>query len=153
MPDDTVRLAIHRSKANKTSGLPEFVFLQAEPHDVLNGYNCLRAYWTDHALHNFHAHQPLFPALPNKDTPFSVSEYRQFLESALTRLGYTHTDYSPHSLRSGGATDLFTRHFLPPKDVQQLGRWASDAFWIYLRDNPHVQGVQIAAALAKIINI
>jgi hypothetical protein len=39
------------------------------------------------------------------------------------------------SLRAGGATSL-AKNGVPPSIIQAIGRWASDAFKIYIRKNP-----------------
>jgi hypothetical protein len=45
------------------------------------------------------------------------------------------SDVAGHSLRSGGATAL-AEAGVPPHLVQAIGRWASDAFQIYIRKHP-----------------
>lgn len=42
---------------------------------------------------------------------------------------------SGHSMRSGGAT-TFAQAGLPLEHIQDMGRWSSDAFKIYVRDHP-----------------
>jgi hypothetical protein len=44
-------------------------------------------------------------------------------------------DVAGHSLRSGGAT-FFAAAGWPDERIQALGRWSSDAFKIYIRQNP-----------------
>jgi hypothetical protein len=45
------------------------------------------------------------------------------------------SDVAGHSLRSGGATAL-AEAGVPPHLIQAIGRWASDAFQIYIRKHP-----------------
>jgi len=45
------------------------------------------------------------------------------------------SDVGGHSLRSGGATAL-AEAGVPPHIIQAIGRWASDAFQIYIRKHP-----------------
>jgi hypothetical protein len=45
------------------------------------------------------------------------------------------SDISGHSLRAGGATAL-AKAGVPLATIQALGRWASDAFQIYIRHHP-----------------
>jgi hypothetical protein len=48
---------------------------------------------------------------------------------------YFPTDVAGQSLRAGGATSL-AEAGVPPNVIQAIGRWASDAFQIYIRKNP-----------------
>ena len=38
-------------------------------------------------------------------------------------------------MRAGGATSL-AEHGVPPSLIQLIGRWSSDAFFIYIRKSP-----------------
>lgn len=54
----------------------------------------------------------------------------------ITRLKqYFPHDVAGQSLRAGGATSL-AEAGVPPNVIQAIGRWASDAFQIYIRKNP-----------------
>lgn len=53
---------------------------------------------------------------------------------------------TPHSLRAGATTEAFL-HDLPQQEIQQLGRWKSDAYKAYIRPSIPVQA-QTAAKLA-----
>ena len=44
-------------------------------------------------------------------------------------------DVAGHSMRAGGATSL-AEHGVSPAIIQASGRWASDAFLVYIRKNP-----------------
>jgi hypothetical protein len=44
-------------------------------------------------------------------------------------------DVAGHSLRAGGATAL-AEAGIPPHIIQAIGRWASAAFQIYIRQHP-----------------
>jgi hypothetical protein len=48
---------------------------------------------------------------------------------------FFNTDTAGQSLRAGGATSL-AENGVPPSIIQAIGRWASDAFKIYIRKNP-----------------
>jgi hypothetical protein len=48
---------------------------------------------------------------------------------------YFPRDVAGQSLRAGGATSL-AEAGVPPNVIQAIGRWASDAFQIYIRKNP-----------------
>ena len=54
----------------------------------------------------------------------------------ITRLRlFFQDDISGHSMRAGGATSL-AEHGVSPAIIQASGRWASDAFLVYIRKNP-----------------
>jgi hypothetical protein len=55
-------------------------------------------------------------------------------------------DVAGQSMRAGGATAL-AEHGVPPSIIQACGRWASEAFLIYIRKNPTLlQGLLFAHA-------
>ncbi|KAJ3496719.1 hypothetical protein NLJ89_g10445 [Agrocybe chaxingu] len=56
---------------------------------------------------------------------FFIKRLRQFFAN----------DVAGQSMRAGGATAL-AEHGVPPSIIQASGRWASDAFLIYIRKNP-----------------
>jgi hypothetical protein len=58
---------------------------------------------------------------------------RQFFISRLHR--YFEKDIAGQSMRAGGATSL-AEHGVPPSLIQFMGRWSSDAFFIYIRKSP-----------------
>lgn len=145
---DCVRLRIQNSKANKLSGRPEYVFVYPNQWQLC-GFTALRAYWQRmqfNTAQDHHAH--LFPsAAPN--TPIPKQAWVNYIRSQLARLGFNPTEYSGHSFRSGGATDLWlsgTR----PRVIQKYGRWLSDAFWLYIRDNPAVNAQEVSAAFSRL---
>lgn len=56
---------------------------------------------------------------------FFINRLRLFFDNTI----------SGQSMRAGGATAL-AEHGVPPHIIQACGRWASDAFLIYIRKNP-----------------
>ena len=58
---------------------------------------------------------------------------RNFFISRLRR--YFEKDIAGQSMRAGGATSL-AEHGVPPSLIQFMGRWSSDAFFIYIRKSP-----------------
>ena len=53
----------------------------------------------------------------------------------LVEVSHNHNNqYSGHSFRAGGATDLFEGD-APPRVIQLAGRWKSDAYWLNVRDD------------------
>ena len=54
------------------------------------------------------------------------------VKGATQSIGLPDEDYSGHSLRAGGATDLFVAR-VPYYSIQRMGRWTSDASLVYYR--------------------
>ena len=68
--------------------------------------------------------------------PISRSTLAEFMQQSLRSAGLEHSNFSPHSLRAGSATDAAGLG-LPDSSIQQLGRWKSSAYRAYLRpDHP-----------------
>ena len=62
-------------------------------------------------------------SVPTRD--FFISRLRRFFDR----------DTAGQSMRAGGATSL-AEHGVPPSLIQLIGRWSSDAFFIYIRKSP-----------------
>lgn len=56
---------------------------------------------------------------------FFITRLRHFFDN----------DVAGQSMRAGGATSL-AEHGVPPSLIQFIGRWSSDAFFIYIRKSP-----------------
>lgn len=56
-------------------------------------------------------------------------------------------DYSGHSFRAGGATDLFEGG-APPRIIQLTGRWRSDAYLLYIRDHWYSRAQHVSRAFS-----
>ena len=69
---------------------------------------------------------------------------RQAIKAAVRSIGLNPRLFSGHSLRAGGATDLFALR-VPYGIIKRLGRWKSEAFLIYYRDEADVQHAVFAA--------
>ncbi|CEQ43198.1 SPOSA6832_05127, partial [Sporobolomyces salmonicolor] len=83
--------------------------------------------------------------LPNFPFLFATSSGKVPLPSFLTsRLPRFAPGVTGHGLRAGGATYLASRG-VRPDVIQRLGRWTSETWTIYIRDNP-----ALAAAIQRI---
>jgi integrase len=69
----------------------------------------------------------------SKSPCLSHAWLRRRIKLAVSRLGLDHALYSCHSLRAGGATDLFAAR-VPYPMIKRMGRWKSDVCLIYYRD-------------------
>ena len=152
---DAFDLTIHKSKCNKT-GPPEVIFLQSYPApQYLSAAVVVRRYLSAVELvfgvnlATLPPSTPLFPA--DWRTPaiaLSKPIFVDQLRAMLLRAGFPAAEYSGHSFRSGGATDLYhagCRPFI----IQRLGRWITDAWQIYIRDRLFAQRAETAAAFAR----
>ena len=77
--------------------------------------------------------------------PVSKKWYEHQLANMLHRLGLDSSQYSVHSLRAGGATDLFNAG-TPIAQIQHYGRWATLTALIYYRDRLGYVGFNCAMA-------
>ena len=59
------------------------------------------------------------------------------IKAVTLKIGLPADDYSGHSLRAGGATDLFVAR-VPYYIIQRKGRWSSDAALVYYRHEEDV---------------
>ncbi len=71
-------------------------------------------------------------------TTMSASVFRRMIKREVQILGLNPTHYSGHSLRAGGATDLFLAR-VPYYLIKKMGRWKSDSAMIYHRDDEDVE--------------
>ena len=92
-----------------------------------------------------HPSRPLF--IYSNGSPLTYPKLLVFIKTVAVRLGLNPGCYSPHSLRSGSATDAATlgasSHY-----IQALGRWRSSAYMTYLRPGPQHQ-INISKFLAS----
>jgi len=93
----------------------------------------------------------LFPARPGSRASAPATRKRQFVsrvQDLLAAAGFVSAEFSGHSFRSGGATDLWAAG-VDPRSIQLQGRWRSDAFWLYVRDNPAEHASRVRAAFSS----
>jgi hypothetical protein len=67
----------------------------------------------------------------------STSQLRRLIKNATGKVGLNSKEFSNHSLRAGGATDLFRCGVYYPT-IKKFGRWKSDCALIYYRDDEGV---------------
>lgn len=147
----SVTVVVHYSKAHKRVDKPEEVVIV--DYGPSSAVAWLRQYWRVMQLDQYPPAYPLWPLVDNKDSihPTSPTSKATFIRRAralLTRAGYPAHEYSGHSYRSGGATDLWASHKCRPLTIKLHGRWRSDAWRLYIRDNPNERAEEVAQALA-----
>ena len=81
----------------------------------------------------------------------SPSWLRSRIKKVAVYLGLNIADYSGHSLRAGGATDLFIKR-VPYYHIKKIGRWKSDAALLYYRSDEDVYEV-VQRAFGKLAGL
>lgn len=154
-----VCVLICNSKANKR-GAPEKVFLYEASDGSLSPHSVLAAYWDKHHLGQApRASMRVFPKATSggrgafySHKPFVKDHLIKYLRQQLATLRVRDSaSYTGHSFRSGGATDLF-QGGLDVRTIKLIGRWASDAVWIYIRTQPEQYQESVTKAFLKIKN-
>ena len=148
----SVTVIIHMSKANKT-GPPERVILSDFGESSAVAF--LRQY-VDIMRKGFPitpSTQPLWPFISDQGniswaTATTKANFVSLARQLLSKAGYPAQSYSGHSYRSGGATDLWDSQRCRPLTIKLHGRWKSDAYLLYIRDNPHRTAAEVTQALA-----
>jgi hypothetical protein len=75
-----------------------------------------------------------------KEKTWSKQWFRQRVKRSVAMIGLDPEQYSGHSFRAGGATELFVRR-VPYHIIKKFGRWKSDAAMLYYRDQDDVNRV------------
>ena len=70
----------------------------------------------------------------------NVDWFRKFIKKMVSLIGFNPIFFSGHSLRAGGATDLFVAK-VPYPIIKKAGRWKLDAALLYYRDEDDVAKV------------
>jgi integrase len=146
-------ITIHRSKTERKGG-PRYLFFKKNGHPevcpvvlMLKWFNKMNL-WKSNDLH-------LFPSIKRYGFDFrkSVSGdwIRKRIKEAVSSLGLNPQDYSGHSLRSGGATDLFASG-VPYYAIKKRGHWTSDAALLYYRDSLSAD-VMVFNAFADLVKV
>jgi hypothetical protein len=144
-------ITLHYSKAHKKVDEPERVIIT--DYGPTSGVAFLREYFKVMGLDSKAPAYPLWPFiddLGNISWSIATSKYK-FIERSrylLARAGYPANQYAGHSYRSGGATDLWESQRVRPLTLKLHGRWKSEAYRLYIRDNPHKTAQEVAHAMA-----
>ena len=90
--------------------------------------------WTQHSTH-------IFPSARGDvfyfNKTMSQDCLRHIIALRTNSIGLDPSKYSGHSMRAGGATDLFIMR-VPYYIIKKMGRWVSDAALVYYRDDDDV---------------
>lgn len=133
-----ISLRLYRSKTYQT-GAGFNVSIDDFDHPF-SAVNLLRDWWRVGGF----AHRPqsfLFPAIVGcvivYSQPMSGDYLRRLIKSCVAGIGLNPARFSGHSLRAGGATDLFAA-CVPYWVIKKMGRWKSDAALKYYRSEEDV---------------
>lgn len=155
-----VRWSKHNTRANidlyRTkrcrSGNGESVLIQDYGYD--SGCNLLSEWFTIMDIWD----QPdayVFPQFDDRSKKFcfeaftTTDKMRKIIKEFVTTIGLLPSQFSGHSMRAGGATDLF-RQGVPYATVKKFGRWKSDAALLYFRDEREASNM-VMEAFARIL--
>ena len=147
-----VTIIVHNSKAHKKGPAEHVTITDYGPS---SGTAFLRTYVETMQFVQRPAALPLWPiinlagavqwrtATPKKD-------FIDLIQTFIAEAGLPAKLYSGHSFRSGGATDLWASNLCRPNTIRLYGRWKSDAFWLYIRDNPTLRSMEVASAFGSL---
>lgn len=141
----TIRLGptkAHQSGVGETVVISDF----AGP----SAYKLLTIWFNKYKMHNqndwYVFPMPFYSstgaAMMDFSQPASQKWFSKAVAKAVTLLGRNANEYSGHSFRAGGTTDLFAVGIPYPK-IKSYGRWKSDAALVYYRDQ-----IEISTAVA-----
>ena len=144
----SVRVEIERSKINR-SGDSEFVDLF--DYGPYSAVALLRRWFSLHLLLK-DTESRVLPAIRYGKLDFSKNPsynwWRKTIKKVCRNIGLEEKYYSGHSLRAGGATDLFVCR-VPYYIIKKMGRWKSEAAMLYYRCDEDVRK-EVAAAFTKL---
>ena len=144
-------IAIHGSKAHKRVHEPERITIT--DYGQSSGVAYLREYFRAMRLDEKAPAFPLWPLTEHNgeikwNVPLSKQEFIKRARVLLAKAGYPPLQYAGHSYRSGGTTDLWDSNRCRPLTIKLHGRWKSDAYRLYIRDNPAKTAEEVANAMA-----
>lgn len=136
----SVTIQLHRTKVHRSGG-PQFVTLR--DYGPATAVFHLRNYFDYHSLWS-KPKSVVYPSFSREKIDWScslsTSQLRSLIKSAVKRIGRDPGVFACHSLRAGGATDLFRCGVYYPT-IKKFGRWKTDTALIYYRDDEGVSDV------------
>lgn len=126
---EMLQLHLRRSKTDKFA---DGTTIQLQPiNSPLCPVKALLSY-LPHRLARFPG-GPIF--ILNSGEPLTPCRFNSTIKSAVSHLGLDPSRFSSHSFRSGAATSAATAG-LPDWLIKAMGRWASDAYHLYIKTPP-----------------
>ena len=132
---DRVTIHLFRSKANR-KGDGEFITLI--DYGEKSSVSLLKKHFDSYTLWSAPQNKIIFPAYTKTkgldwNKSVSVRQLRLMIRECLRTIGIDGNKFGAHSLRAGGATDLFRAGVYYPT-IKKFGRWKSDSALLYFRD-------------------
>jgi integrase len=136
-----VSILLNRTKTHRVGGAVKVDLVDTD--SPFSGVKLLRRWWEKRRLGAQPERTIVFPDVLGKqqhmgDGTVKDNWVRQMIKKAAARLGLDPRRYSGHSLRAGGATDLFVAR-VPYFIIKRMGRWTTDAAMIYYRSEEDVR--------------
>jgi len=137
--ENSFQLELPRSKTHRSGAAELITYIDHGPFSAVR----LMKRWFDLNDLWSRSGNRIFPAVTrsrkldfNKSP--SYSWWRLTIKKCCTMIGLDSSKYSGHSLRAGGATDLFVAR-VPYYIIKKMGRWKSDAAMLYYRCDEDVE--------------
>jgi hypothetical protein len=128
-------LRLLRDKTHRDSGV---LINFADNTSRFSAVKLFRAWWD---LRGLQGNDRVFPAIRRgrivASHAASTAQLRRLIKRAAASIGLDPSRFSGHSLRAGGATDLFKSN-VPYPIIKKMGRWVSDAAMLYYRSDEDV---------------
>ena len=143
---DRVTLHLERTKTRR-AGNGEFVSLKR--HSQNSGVSILEEHFNKFNLWDASAESVILPSFSkskgiNWSRSISMRQLRSSIRDSLNKIGINGDSYGAHSLRAGGATDLFRAGVYYPT-IKKFGRWKTDAALLYYRDQEQTTDIVMEA--------
>ena len=135
---ESVTIQLIRTKINRSGGGD---FITIEDYGSTSAVALLKRHFTKYNLWS-KKNQIVFPSYTitkgiNWVKPMNIDQLRSFIRHALKSIELNSALYGAHSLRAGGATDLFRLGVYYP-NLKRFVRWKSDSALLYYRDQEKV---------------
>ena len=130
-------LYLERTKTHRQGG---GIFISYRDHEGPSAVKLLRKWFDQQQLwgrDDLHIFPPRRGSKFDFSKTISADTFRRAIKRTAKENGLDPRLYSGHSLRAGGATDLFVGR-VPYYVIKKMGRWVSDAAMIYYRDDEDV---------------
>jgi integrase len=141
-------VVLDRSKVNRRGDGESVTICDYEGRSAVKlmiQWFCIMKLWDRPGAH-------IFPSRRGKgwlwDRTLSTDWLRDVIKKGVASIGLDPVKFSGHSLRAGGATDLFVAR-VPYFLIKKMGRWESDAAMLYYRCEEDVTDA-VAAAFGKV---
>ena len=131
-------IVIPRSKINRAGGAER---VSLKDYGPTSAVATMRRFFDKHKIWTKGPDEQIFPRTRygklDWSRPIDTDYIRKVVRRAVKAIGLQDSLFGAHSLRAGGATDLFRAGLYYPH-IKKFGRWRSDAALLYFRDTDAV---------------